>query len=108
MITKTKGYLDSNGVIHATVEEAQGAEMVALLGPMLERAKEGSNGTLRVELLTGELLAQSEALLAILTIGPTSRPKARKAKGTTNPKRAARKAAVDASLEAGTDVPAAA
>ncbi len=90
MPTKTTGYL-ANGVLYATLAQAQVAEMLAVLkqtdgsGDMTDAMLE----RMAVDLVNG----QRDALLAILTTGPTSRPGARRKAGTSNPKRAAAKAA---------------
>lgn len=104
-ITKTAGYASSDGVVHASLFEAQCAEMLALLktidGTGMIYPAPGSslevNATPEAifERIADDLVNHSDAILAILTTGPRSRPKARKAGGTTNPKRAARKAVVD-------------
>lgn len=103
-ITKTAGFKASDGVVYATVEEAQASELFALL-----KQTDGSAG---VELANLKMLAQDlvtdgrDALLAILTTGPRSRPKARRTPGTTAPKRAVKRAqggtaATQAQAEAG-------
>jgi hypothetical protein len=90
VITKQTGYASSDGVLHATVEEAQEAEMLRVLNQT-----NGSAGLdpKVLEMLAADLVGtQFEALLDILTTSPRSRPKARKSAGTTSPRRAARKA----------------
>src|SRR6187549_730693 len=95
-ITKATGYRDSNGVIHATAEEAQKAELSSLLKPILGRvwdlqtAGGVDNGVQYLSSLADELLNASDILITILTTGPRSRPTSRKRAGTTNPKRATR------------------
>lgn len=88
-ITKTKGYLDSTGVMHATVEGAQFAEMRALFAVL---NGSGSVDDKVIKDIVADLLQPNHVarLLSILTTGPRSRPKARKAAGTTSPKRALR------------------
>lgn len=85
-IIAARGFRASNGSIYETLEEAQRVELASLL----DRAFEARHGIkeLNYSALADELLAKSDELLAILTLGPKSRPKARKQAGTTNPKRA--------------------
>jgi hypothetical protein len=90
-ITKAVGFKASDGVVYATIEEAQKAELEKLLNPMTERCF-ATGGVFCTRTLAGELLTNADAILSILTTGPRTRPKARKAAGTTNPKRAAKRA----------------
>ena len=97
-IQAAKGYRTSDGVLHATVEEAQRAEIDGLLRPVLRGAIERELAVDRdvaalflSGALTESLLANAERVVGALTIGPRSRPKARKAAGTTKPVRAARR-----------------
>lgn len=102
-IQKTTGYADSAGNLHATVELAQVAELKTLLATidgsgMIEEV----NRDRVIVTMAYDLVAHRDELLAILTTGPRSKPKARKAPGTTNPKRAARaKAATPEQAQAG-------
>ncbi len=97
-VKAVKAWQDSAGRLHATVEEWQQAELQKLLGVTngsglvadKGEAAEYTSEDVFKELSKG-LLQEREALLAILTTGPRARPKARKAVGTTQPKRAARR-----------------
>jgi hypothetical protein len=82
-ITKAVGFKASDGVVYATVEEAQRAELEVLFQ---------ANDPWQTEEVAKAIVQHSDAVLAILTTGPRTRPKARKAAGTTNPKRAAKRA----------------
>lgn len=98
-ITRTQGYADSSGVVHGTLEAAQQAEMVKLLG-MTDGTSSAyipaDKSDECLGLMAADLIRSRDALLAILTTGPRTRPKARKAAGTTNPRRAAKRATVPA------------
>lgn len=99
MITKTQGYADSRGVVHSTLLQAQVAEMRALLdeidgsGCMPPDPEGGCQG---LDRMAADLVGHSDELLAILTSGPRARPGRRKAAGTTQPKRAAKRASAAA------------
>lgn len=75
---KERPFVDSNGGLHVNADDAQRAELGILLG---EDAGP--------EFILALIKHRSE-VVAILTTGPRSRPKARKAAGTTSPKRALR------------------
>lgn len=81
-ITKTTGFKDSAGVVHATVEEAKAHELMAL-ARRSDCCKEAP-----VEDMASFIMDNADDILAILTTGPTSRPSTRKRAGTTSPKRA--------------------
>jgi hypothetical protein len=88
-ITKAVGFKASDGVVYATVEEAQAAELRAIFGHSnIVRNEDMSDS----DVFAQAVLKNVDAVLAALTIGPRTRPKARKAAGTTNPKRAAKRA----------------
>jgi hypothetical protein len=94
MLTKTTGYLDSAGNMHATVEAAQKAELAKLFNL--------SEKLWSHEQIADYILANADAIIAILTTGPRSKAKARKAPGTTNPRRAMkRQRATEAEAQAG-------
>jgi len=79
-------FYDSAGVRHATNQDAQRAELLRILQPSV-----GHNGFENVgESAVQAVLENATDIVSILTTGPRSRPKARKAPGTTAPKRAAR------------------
>lgn len=84
-IKKTVGYASSDGVVHATVEGAQKAELIKLFSP---EGQGPSDSVWNAERLAEHALANVDKLVDVLTTGPKSRPKARKAVGTTAPKRA--------------------
>jgi hypothetical protein len=95
MLTKTTGYLDSDGCMHATVEAAQKAELNLLLGVHVHNTAEAAD-------VADAILANADAIIAILTTGPRSKAKTRKAPGTTNPRRAMkRQRATEAEAQAG-------
>jgi hypothetical protein len=86
--TKITAWQDSSGVLHASIESWRVAEVRGVLS-----VTDGSGGIPNdmLDKLAADLATtQAEALLAILTTGPRTRAKARKAAGTTNPRRAAR------------------
>lgn len=92
-IAKTTGYRDSAGELHATVEEAQRAELIALLNTVDGTGlfvKDDADKA--IALMAEDLVKHRDELLTILTLTPTSRPKARKSAGTSNPRRAAKRA----------------
>ena len=91
-ITKATGYKASDGVVYATVEDAQVSEMKAVLKPMAERVFSDDSASIQLDHMAKELLANRDLLIAILTTGPRSRPGRRKAAGTTAPRRAAKRA----------------
>jgi len=101
-ITKTAGYADSKGVVYSTLEAAQVAEMLNLLltingtGDISDYNSQGEQvdglAMKLINCMAGDLVVHTNELLAILTTGPRTRPKARKAAGTTNPRRAAKRA----------------
>jgi hypothetical protein len=84
-ITKTTGYLASDGVVYPTYEEARKAELLKLFTP-------ASGCELTPEICVDWVLNNAADVVQWLTTGPTSRPGARKKAGTTAPKRAARRA----------------
>lgn len=86
-ITKATGFKAGDGVIYADIRQAQAAEFRVLLDEVDGSALVPENA---LTMLANDLPNHADAVLAILTTGPTSRPKARKKGGTTNPKRAAR------------------
>ena len=86
-ITKQQGYVDSNGAMHATVEEAQLAELKNLLHDDFASV---DNDQAREDIALF-IQRRADAILGILTTGPRTRVKARKTVGTTNPRRAARR-----------------
>ncbi len=91
-ITKSTGYLDSAGVMHSSVKEAQRAELMKVFDIDVA-ANSNTDPRARIwnaEDIADKLLANADAILAILTTGPRTRTKARKVAGTTNPRRAAR------------------
>lgn len=89
-ITKTTGYADSNGTVHCSLALAQKAELLMLLKTTdgSGRMPDGPG----LDEMAADLIAHKDDLLAILTTGPRTRAKARKAPGTTNPRRAAKRA----------------
>jgi hypothetical protein len=92
MLTKTTGYLDSAGNMHATVEAAQKAELYLLLGTHVHNTAEAAD-------VADAILANADAIIAILTTGPRSKAKARKTPGTTNPTRALARVSLDQTLQ---------
>jgi len=84
-IKKATAFTASDGSMHATVEEAQRREVNLLAAKVPNDGKDGLNNDDLVEFV----FTYREQLLDILTTGPRSRPAARKAKGTTLPRRAA-------------------
>lgn len=84
-ITKSKGYLDSKGVLHATIGDAQRAELLTLFASEHDAEFKWTAHELAEYIVRD---AVSETLLALLTLTPRSKPKARKQAGTTSPKRA--------------------
>lgn len=88
-ITKSTGYLDSQGVMHASIEAAQVAELQHLLSDFMSIQDEPMRHEIALFIQRNR-----EPLLAILTTGPRSRPRARKAAGTTNPRRAIKRVTV--------------
>lgn len=84
-----KVWPDSAGGLHKTVEEWRQVELELLLQPSV-----GFNGLPEMHKSAAQaIIDNTDAILAILTTGPTSRPGARKKAGTTQPRRAAKKAA---------------
>lgn len=77
---KERPFVDSNGGLHVNADDAQRAELGILFG---EDAEPGNP-------LIDALIKHRNEVIAILTTGPRFRPKARKAAGTTSPKRALR------------------
>lgn len=77
MIKPTKSYKDSTGKIHATVEEAQAAEIVVLL-KSVGGLSEDSAAIAAVGLVDAR-----EKVIDILTTSEKSRPTARKINGGT-------------------------
>lgn len=102
MIAKTTGYKTSDGVVCATLEEAQRHELVHVFSA-LDNA-EFPGGVKEAgevpKAIADLLLKQTDVVLAILALTPRSKPKARKVAGTTNPRRAA-KAATPAQAKEG-------
>lgn len=95
-INKATGYLISDGTMCATLEEAQIKELRALLDTI---DGSGATGAKALDLIASDLVNHTSELLDILAMTPRSKTKARKVAGTTNPKRAARKAATPATPE---------
>jgi hypothetical protein len=96
-VKAVKAWQDSDGTLHATIEGWQQAELVGLLkttdgsGLIVEKGDTAQHSSADIFVILAKgLIKGREALLAILTTGPRARPKARKAVGTTQPKRAAR------------------
>lgn len=91
--TKITAWQDSSGALHTCIEGWQQAEMLRLL-----KETDGSD-RISEEVLTEQandlIKSQSDELLSILTMGPRSKPRARKTPGTTNPKRATKTQARD-------------
>ena len=82
MITKTTGYQSTDGVFHATIEEAQEAELICLFKDI---------GAIEwpIDEISRHIIERSDAIIDILTMTPKSRPKARSingAKKTRKPK----------------------
>lgn len=90
-IIATRAYKASNGVVYASIEEAQKAELERLF----EKESDGAPTYVSWE-IAEKLLKEAETVLAILTTGPRARPKARKSPGTSNPKQAVKRAKRDA------------
>lgn len=97
-VKAVKAWQDSEGKLHATVEGWQSAELKKLLGTTNGTGCIANKGQVMpydtdeiFTMMATDLLKQREELLAILTMGPRARPKARKAAGTTQPKRAGRR-----------------
>lgn len=90
-IQKTVGYKASDGMVYATVEGAQRAELVKLFTS--PQSQNQNDSVWSAEGVTDHVLENVDKLLEVLTTGPRSRPRARKAAGTTAPKRAAKRAA---------------
>lgn len=88
-INKATGYVDSSGAMHASIEEAQLAELKHTLGDF---ASVSEDEAMREEIAIF-IQRRADAILAILTTGPRSRPRTRRAAATSNPRRAARRAA---------------
>lgn len=85
-LAPVKAWPDRNGTLHRSIEGWRVAELRALLAET-----DGSSGidTKWLDMLAADLAnGQYDALVAILTTGPRSRPKTRKQAGTTDPKRA--------------------
>lgn len=97
MITKTTGYKASDGQVYATVEEAQRAELEAIIDPVLAN----NDNVHQPRAIINTLFERADDIVAILTTGPRSRPKTRKAAGTTAPKRARARAATPAQAAEG-------
>ena len=95
MITKVPSYMTSRGQVCSTLEDAQAAEIHALLTP------ENGDGPAAVYLKM--LLMNKEKVVDILTMSPTSLPKARKVNGGRKPRKAAKIEADAAANEARAD-----
>lgn len=78
-------FYDSTGQRHASIEEAQLAELQHLLSDFASVTDPHVHREIALF-----IQRQSDTLLAILTTGPRSRPATRKRAGTTNPRRATR------------------
>lgn len=82
MIEKTTSYKTSDGVFSASLEEAKKHELNRLVMDALDgfQATEvaADNEAKIAALITAKLLDNSEAVTDILTLGPKSRPGARK------------------------------
>jgi hypothetical protein len=86
--TKITAWQDSSGALHTCIEAWQQAEMLTVLNETDGSAMVSAE---HLKMLANDLVgSQRDAVLAILTTGPRTRAKARKAAGTTNPRRAAR------------------
>lgn len=94
-IKKSTAFTASDGSLCATLEEAQRHELAVLwmasadLADVATEAQKDAERKLAVD-FAHLVHDNADAILDILTTGPRSRPAARKSKGTTNPKRAAK------------------
>lgn len=80
-----KAWPDRDGTLHATIEEWQAHEMRTQI--KLSNGASLMNDE-QIARLAADLIDGRDAVIAILTTGPKSRPGARKKAGTTQPKRA--------------------
>src|SRR5690242_8177928 len=90
-VTPIKAWPDSRGTLHPTIGTWRVAEMYHLLATMNGSGQIQGEGVNTEKILTDmadDLVQHGDAILAILTTGPRSRPSRRKAGGTTNPRRA--------------------
>lgn len=78
MIIKTTSYQTSDGSIHPTIEAAQQHELAEFL-----KGTEAFDPDSDFNNIANKMVVQSEKLVDILTMKPSSRPKARKANGAT-------------------------
>lgn len=114
MITKTQGYADSGGKVHATLGDAQRAELMILIGSD-DSLDQGNNSVEQQDMLATWIMRVQDRIIDILTTGPRSRPAARKvnkqAKAAKTNKGAHERVAAGykamrAAVDAPTDVPA--
>lgn len=97
-IRKSTAFTASDGSLCATLEEAQRHELAIIALDHLksnrghEEVTETAKDIERNQAIEFAHLVfdNADVILDILTTGPRSRPAARKSKGTTNPKRAAK------------------
>lgn len=92
MIEFTKSYKVGDKVF-ATLEEAQRAELVALIDldgdpGMLDAAKAESGESGVAELIVNELIKQRDKVIDILSTTATSKPRARRINGGTKKRKA--------------------
>lgn len=92
-ITKTTGFIASDGVVYPEYEKAVRAELLKLFTPC-------AGAELTPEICVDWVLNNKNNVVEWLTTTPTSRLGARKRAGTTNPKRAATKAQARAGFKA--------
>jgi hypothetical protein len=87
MPTPTKAWIAGDGTLYPTAE-------LACQRDLFNMFSEGYPGQTSesISALVALLVNNADLVVAALTSGPRSRPKARKAAGTTNPRRAARRA----------------
>jgi len=96
-IKKATAFTASDGSLCSTLEEAQKHELTAIALAAVKRERVPSSDDAatdqecdRAVLIGAIIYDQRDAILDILTTGPRSRPGARKVKGTTAPRRAAK------------------
>jgi hypothetical protein len=82
-----KAWTAEDGSIYATAEEAARRDLFNIV----TAAQADLNVEIASKIVDG-LMIHAELAVSALTTGPRTRPKARKAAGTTNPKRAAKRA----------------
>lgn len=91
MPTKTPAWAAKDGSLYSTAEQACKRDLFAILSPAID-AGHGLGVTDLASKLVDELLANSDTVVEALTTNSKARPGARRKPGTTNPRRAAKRA----------------